>query len=83
VNTRHRVLDWFERSREVIVLRPVLMYYAIEVGSSLFLSGSFGVFPMIFFGSFWACFLDCPRDVTGFFFLLLDEDLSSLFIVRV
>jgi hypothetical protein len=44
VNTRHEVLDWFGPSRGVIVLRPVLLYYAIEIGSSLFLSGSFGVF---------------------------------------
>jgi hypothetical protein len=41
VNTRHDILDWFETSCEIIVLRPVLMYYAIEIGSSLFLSGSF------------------------------------------
>jgi hypothetical protein len=27
--------------RGVIALRPVLMYYAIEIGSSLFLSGFF------------------------------------------
>jgi hypothetical protein len=27
----------------VIALRPVLIYYAIEIGSSLFLLGSFGV----------------------------------------
>jgi hypothetical protein len=41
-NTRHKVLDWFGPSHGVIALRPVLMYYAIEIGSSLFLSGSFG-----------------------------------------
>jgi hypothetical protein len=40
VNTRHEVLDWFEPSRGVIVIRPVLMYYAIEINSSLFLPGS-------------------------------------------
>jgi hypothetical protein len=45
-----------------------LMYYVIEIGSSLFLSGSFGVFLMMFFSSFWACFLDCPQDVTRMFF---------------
>jgi hypothetical protein len=39
VNTRHEVLDWFGLSCGVIALRPVLMYYAIEIGSSLFLSG--------------------------------------------
>jgi hypothetical protein len=38
VNTRHDVLDWFGPSPEIIVLRPVLMYYTIEIGSSLFLS---------------------------------------------
>jgi hypothetical protein len=30
----HNVLDWFGPSRRVIVIRPVLMYYAIEIGSS-------------------------------------------------
>jgi hypothetical protein len=43
MNTRYEVLDWFELSRGVIALRPVLMYYAIEIGSSLLLLGSFGV----------------------------------------
>jgi hypothetical protein len=43
-------------------MRPVLMYYAIEIGSSLFLSGSFRVFR-------------------GLFQIVLDVDLSSLFIV--
>jgi hypothetical protein len=38
VNIRHVVLDWFEPSHGVIVIRPVLMYYAIDIGSSLFLS---------------------------------------------
>jgi hypothetical protein len=33
------VLDWFGSSRVVIVLRSVFMYYAIKIGSSLFLSG--------------------------------------------
>jgi hypothetical protein len=45
------------------------MYYAIEIDSSLFLSGSFGVFPG-FFGVLRGCF-----------FPPLDVDLSSLFIV--
>jgi hypothetical protein len=67
MNTRHEVLDWFEPSRGVIALRPVLMYYVIEIGSSLFLSGSFEVF--------WDVF--CLRD----FLDVLDVDLSSLFIV--
>jgi hypothetical protein len=40
-----------------------LMYYAIEIDSSIFLSGSFGVS----FGIFW---------------VVLDVDLFSLFIVR-
>jgi hypothetical protein len=42
VNTRHEVLDWFGPSRGVIAIRPVLMYYVIEIGSSLFLSGFLG-----------------------------------------
>jgi hypothetical protein len=41
VNTKHGVLDWFRPSRGVIALRPVLIYYVIEVSYSLFLSGSF------------------------------------------
>jgi hypothetical protein len=49
VNTRHEILDWFEPSRGVIVICPVLMYYAIEIGSSLFLSRFFGVFPGVVF----------------------------------
>jgi hypothetical protein len=69
VNTRHEVLDWFGPSRGVIALHPVLMYYAIEIDSSLFFSGSFGVFPG-FFGVLRGCF-----------FPPLDVDLSSLFIV--
>jgi hypothetical protein len=44
VNIRHEVSDWFKPSRGVIALRLVLMYYVIEIGSSLFLSGSFGIF---------------------------------------
>jgi hypothetical protein len=43
VKIRHEVLDWFGSSRGVIALRQVLMYYAIEIDSSLFLSGSFKV----------------------------------------
>jgi hypothetical protein len=35
-----RVLDWFRPSHGVIALCPVLMYHAIEIGSSL----SFGIF---------------------------------------
>jgi hypothetical protein len=53
----------------VIVIRPVLMYYDIEVDSSLFLSGSFPVLSGMFSPSFQP-FQD-----------LLDVDLSSLFIV--
>jgi hypothetical protein len=44
VNIRHEVLDWFGPSHGVIALHLVLMYYVIEIGSSLFLSGSFQVF---------------------------------------
>jgi hypothetical protein len=32
-------------------LHPVLMYYAIEIGYSLFLSGSFEGFPGMFYAS--------------------------------
>jgi hypothetical protein len=65
VNTM-RFLDWFESSHGVVTIRPILMYYAIEIDSSLFLSGSFWVVSEIFSPSF-------P--------LILDVDLSSLFIV--
>jgi hypothetical protein len=67
VNIRQEVLDCFNLSREVIVLHPVLMYYAIEIDSSLFLSGSFPVLSGIFSPSF---------------FCSLDVDISSLFIVE-
>jgi hypothetical protein len=52
VNTRHEILDWFGPSCGVLAIRPVLIYYAIEIGSSLFLSGSFRDFQD---------FPDCPR----------------------
>jgi hypothetical protein len=52
VNTRHKVLDLFGPSRGVIALRPVLMYYTIEICSSLFLLGSFEGFLDSFRGSF-------------------------------
>jgi hypothetical protein len=48
VNTKHELLDWFGPSHGVIALRLVVMYYAIEIDSSLFLSGSFGCFPQDF-----------------------------------
>jgi hypothetical protein len=38
-------LDWFGTSYKVIAIRPVLMYYVIEIDSSIFLSGSFKGFP--------------------------------------
>jgi hypothetical protein len=63
VNIGHKVLDWFRPSRGVIALRLVLMYYAIEIDSSLFLAGSF-------------------RGFSGSFGIVLDVDLSSLFIVE-
>jgi hypothetical protein len=66
VNTIYEVLDWFRLSRGVIAIRPVLMYYAIEIDSSLFLSGFFGDFQ------------DVLRDL---FWIVLDVNLSSLFIV--
>jgi hypothetical protein len=66
VNTRHEILDWFRPSRGVIALHPILMYYAIEIDSSLFLSDSFRGFLGMFFASFSA---------------VLNVDLSPLFIV--
>jgi hypothetical protein len=68
VNTSHEILDWFGPSRGVIVIRSVLMYYAIEIDSSPFLSGLLGDF--LDSGDF--------RDVLR---AVLDVDLSSLFIV--
>jgi hypothetical protein len=49
VNIRHDVLDWFGPSRGVIALRPVLMYYVIEIDSYLFLPGVFlrGFLPVL------------------------------------
>jgi hypothetical protein len=44
VNIRHEILDWFGLSREVMVIHLVLIYYAIEIDYSLFLSESFGFF---------------------------------------
>jgi hypothetical protein len=69
MNTRHNILDWFGPSHGVIVIYLVLMYYAIEIGSSLFLSRSFGGLSDDVF-SFGGCFLP-PLDV----------NLFSLFIV--
>jgi hypothetical protein len=55
VNTRHEVLTWFRPSHGVIGLRLVLMYYAIEISSSIFLLGFFGgLFEDAF--SFWDVF---------------------------
>jgi hypothetical protein len=51
VNTKYEVLDWFRHSRGVIALRPVLMYYAIEISSSIFLSSSFRGFSGMFSAS--------------------------------
>jgi hypothetical protein len=45
------------------------MYYAIEIDSSLFLSGSFGGFSEMF-------------STFRIFRIIIDVDLSSLFIVR-
>jgi hypothetical protein len=39
VNTRHEVFRLLQASHGIIALRPVLMYYAIEIDSSLFLLG--------------------------------------------
>jgi hypothetical protein len=43
-----RFLDWFKTSCGVIALRPVLIYYTIEIDSSLFLFGSFRVVSGMF-----------------------------------
>jgi hypothetical protein len=59
-------LDWFGLSCGVITLRPVLMYYVVNIVSPLFILGSFSVVSGIFSPSFW---------------LVLDVDISSLFIV--
>jgi hypothetical protein len=57
VNINYDILDWFGPSCGVIVLRQVLMYYDIEIGSSLFLSGSLkGVIRYLS-----GCPSGCPR----------------------
>jgi hypothetical protein len=71
MNTRHKVLDWFRISRRVITLCPVLIYYAIEIGSSLFLSGSFR-------GSFLSDVSRMFFEVSGSFGVSFD--LSSMWI---
>jgi hypothetical protein len=43
-----RVLDWLRLSHGVIVIHSVLIYYAIEIDSSLFLSGYLQVVPCDF-----------------------------------
>jgi hypothetical protein len=48
-----RFLDWFRTSCGVIAICTVLMYYTIEIDSSLFLSGSFPVLSGMFSPSFW------------------------------
>jgi hypothetical protein len=76
-----RFLDWFVPSRGVIALRPILMYYAVEIVSPLFLSGSFRVFLRMFpvmFSPYFQLFRVCFRPL---FLPVLDMDLSSLFIV--
>jgi hypothetical protein len=49
-------LDWFGPSRGVIVIHPLLMYYVIEIGSSLF----FGIFLGCLRYVPWD-FSECPR----------------------
>jgi hypothetical protein len=68
----HEVLDWFEPLHEVIALRPVLIYCAIKIGSSLFLLGSFEVFR-----GYFQVFSGVSRMSWGCL-----EDLSYLFIVE-
>jgi hypothetical protein len=72
VNTRHEVLDWLGLSRGVIALRPVLMYYVIEIDSSLFLVGLFQRFSRDVF---------CLRDFHDVLRDVLNVNLSFLFIV--
>jgi hypothetical protein len=48
VNTKHNVLDWFGPSHGVIDIRPVSIYYAIEIDSSIFFRDLSGVFPGFF-----------------------------------
>jgi hypothetical protein len=50
VNINDDVLDWSGPSPEVIALRPVLMYYAIKIDSSLFFWDLSGGLPGIFQG---------------------------------
>jgi hypothetical protein len=78
VNIRYEILDWFKPSCRVIAIRPVLMYYAIEIDFSLILSGSFRDFPGMSFavfrrfpGDFW----DVLQDFSGIF-----SGLSSMWI---
>jgi hypothetical protein len=54
------------------------MYYAIEINSSFFLSGSFGGLSGCLPLRFSRLSSGCHGDV----FILLDADLSSLFIVE-
>jgi hypothetical protein len=81
MNTRREVVNWFRPSHRVIVIRSVLMYYAIEI-NSLFLSEYFRVFRGCLPDVFRDSFVDPP----GIFFGLSRDvfvvDLSSLFIVR-
>jgi hypothetical protein len=72
VNTRHEVLDWLRLSCRVIVLHSVLMYYAIEIDSSLFLVGLFQGFSRDVF---------CLRDFHDVLRDVLNVNLSFLFIV--
>jgi hypothetical protein len=66
MNIRHEILDWFGPSRRVIVICQILIYYAIDIDSLLFLSASSSDFRGVFRPLFW---------------LVFDVDLSSLFIV--
>jgi hypothetical protein len=43
VNIRHEVLDWFGPSCGVIDIRPILMYYANEIGFLSFFQDVFDV----------------------------------------
>jgi hypothetical protein len=80
VNTIHEVLDCFKPSRGVIVSHRVLIYYAIEIDSPLFFSGSFGVCRGSFSGmslpESFMIFQDVLRDVIRVFLEVVEVDLT-------
>jgi hypothetical protein len=65
MNIIYKVLDWFRSSCGVIVIRSVLMYYAIEIDSSFSFSGSSrdllgvssGCLPIVFYVDRFSLFI--------------------------